>query len=194
MKLSQLILLAIISVGVTMIACKDSAEESKSDTPETVSPNGNATTDPGIMDPTTPGTLTSPSGTLTSPTGAATTGGTPATAAGSQAHYTCQTPGCTGSGAAQGNCPVCSKPLVHNAAYHAQANPGAPSTTPTTPIMIDPATGKPTTATPATPPSAKNAAGEYHYACPAGHAGGAAAGKCSTCGAELTHNSAYHNK
>jgi len=53
------------------------------------------------------------------------------------------------------------------------------------------------TTTSTTPPGAEpaqNSAGVWHYTCPSGCAGGAAgAGLCATCGATLTHNTAYHN-
>jgi hypothetical protein len=186
MKFSHLILFACLGVCTTFISCKDSAEESKTETPASVSPNANPDENSGIMEPTTsPGTM------AVQPGGAAATGGA---TTGSQAHYTCQTAGCTGSGAAQGPCPVCGADLVHNQAYHSQGAGSTPGASPSTPVMIDPATGQPATPAQTTPPSAQNAAGEYHYACPAGHAGAASAGNCSTCGAALTHNTAYHNK
>ena len=187
MKFSQLILLVLISTGLAIVSCKDSADESKTETPASVSPNANPAEDAGVMQPTSPGNI------AVQPGGAAATGGTTSGGA-KEHHYICQTEGCTGNSMSQGKCPICNADLVHNQAYHSQNNSGGANTNAATPVMIDPATGKPTTANPATPPSAQNASGEYHYACPAGHPGGAMAGKCSTCGAELTHNSAYHNK
>ena len=55
----------------------------------------------------------------------------------------------------------------------------------------------PTNMTAPTPPPtaepAQNADGVWHYTCPNGCEGGAgAAGPCPGCGAQLTHNSAYH--
>ncbi|WP_223035023.1 hypothetical protein [Hanstruepera marina] len=42
--------------------------------------------------------------------------------------------------------------------------------------------------------TAQNTSGLYHYTCPNGCAGGAAAaGNCSSCGTALAHNQAYHN-
>lgn len=188
MKFSQLILLFLIGTGLTMVSCKDSDVESKTDTPASVSPTANPAEDGGVMQPTSPGNI------AVQPGGAAATGQTTSGAGGKQHHYICNTEGCDGNSMSAGKCPVCSADLVHNQAYHSQNNSGDANTNAATPIMIDPETGKPTTATPATPPSAQNASGEYHYACAAGHPGAAMAGKCSTCGAELTHNPAYHNK
>ncbi len=100
-------------------------------------------------------------------------------AGGSQQHYICPN-GCAGSGGeAQGNCPTCGSAYVHNAAYHSQS---AESTSTT----VDPSQAQ--SASPA-----QNAAGEYHYTCTNGCAGGSgSAGSCATCGAPLAHNSAYH--
>ena len=52
-----------------------------------------------------------------------------------------------------------------------------------------------TTPQPATQTQTQTASVE-HYICPAGHKGGGgdAAGKCSVCGAELTHNAAFHDQ
>lgn len=42
--------------------------------------------------------------------------------------------------------------------------------------------------------TAQNTSGLYHYTCPNGCAGGAAAaGNCSSCGSALAHNQAFHN-
>ena len=42
--------------------------------------------------------------------------------------------------------------------------------------------------------TAQNTSGLYHYTCPNGCAGGAAAaGNCSSCGNALAHNQAFHN-
>ena len=194
MKFSRLILLACISVCMTFVSCKDSAEESKSDTPASVSPNANPATNPGVMDPTNQAAQT-PAAQPASP-GTQQQINIPTTAAvGGESHYKCPTAGCTGGGDAKGACSVCGAELAHNQAYHAQ-NQGAQTPVPsqTTPIMIDPASGKPATPEQLSPPAAQNASGEYHYACPAGHAGAGSAGSCSTCGAELAHNTAYHNK
>lgn len=95
-------------------------------------------------------------------------------------HYTC--PNGHPGAAAAGNCAVCGVALEHNQAYHNTQPAATPniSTTPTTP-----------NATAASP--AQNAAGEYHYTCPNGHPGAAAAGSCPVCGSALAHNQAYHN-
>jgi len=106
---------------------------------------------------------------------------TPAgSAPGGVSHYICPN-NCEGSGGeAQGNCPVCGTAYAHNAAYHNQGT--TPGTTPPPPAP------NPEANAPAT-----NAAGVYHYICSAGCAGGAgASGNCTSCGATLTHNAAYH--
>ncbi len=97
-------------------------------------------------------------------------------------HYICPN-NCEGSGGdAQVNCPVCGTQYVHNQAYHQQANQPATTT------EIQPAA--------TTPPvtSGPNAAGEWHYTCPNGCAGGGdSQGACASCGAALAHNQAFHN-
>jgi hypothetical protein len=97
---------------------------------------------------------------------------------GSVQHYTCPN-NCAGSGgAAQANCPVCGTAYVHNQAFHnAPTDANGVQTTQTT---------QPTPAT--------NAAGQYHYTCSNGCAGGSGTqGNCATCGSALAHNAAYHN-
>ena len=95
-------------------------------------------------------------------------------------HYICPN-NCEGSGGStQVSCPVCGTQYVHNAAYH---NQPTPSTTTTT-----------TPSTQTTPEPAQNAAGVWHYTCPAGcEGGGGSAVACASCGATLAHNAAYHN-
>ncbi len=113
-------------------------------------------------------------------------------------HYACPN-GHAGSGTA-GNCATCGAQLAHNQAYHAgeQATPSI-TTSPTTPgqpvspLIQQPQSNTPTINVPSSPGTATNARGEYHYACPNGHAGAAAAGTCATCNAQLVHNQAYHN-
>lgn len=92
--------------------------------------------------------------------------------AGAVAHYICPN-NCEGSGGpSAGACPVCGTAYVHNQAFHNQ--PGATTTTPTN--------------------AAQNAAGQYHYICSNGCAGGSGSqGTCATCGNALVHNQAYHN-
>ncbi|RMG87651.1 MAG: hypothetical protein D6714_01920 [Bacteroidetes bacterium] len=100
------------------------------------------------------------------------------TTSGSVAHYECPNKCEGGVGANAGNCPVCGTAMAHNQAFHNQ--PAA--TTPATPNTAQPAA------------AAQNAAGEYHYICSKGCAGGAAAaGNCATCGSPLAHNQAFHN-
>ncbi len=119
------------------------------------------------------------------PDAAATTPATPPTAEPAQNaegvwHYTCPN-GCEGGAGAAGPCPKCGAQLVHNAAYHASANQQQP-------VQLE-STTPPTT----TPEPAQNAKGVWHYTCPNGCEGGAgAAGPCPKCGAQLVHNSAYH--
>ncbi|NNE30334.1 MAG: hypothetical protein HKN16_11905 [Saprospiraceae bacterium] len=69
-------------------------------------------------------------------------------------------------------------------------------TTPTTSTTTTttPATNNTTTTPPATAEPAQNAAGVWHYTCPAGCAGGGgSATACPSCGATLAHNTAYHS-
>ena len=95
-------------------------------------------------------------------------------------HYICPN-NCAGSGgAAQGACPVCGAQYLHNQAWHdQQTQPGA-----------QPA------AEPFQQPDAlpgQNSLGVWHYTCTAGCPGGSGAmGNCTTCGAALVHNDAYH--
>jgi hypothetical protein len=170
MKISHFLILALITTFLSAVACKDKKEE-------TTTTEGDA--------------ITLPEGTVAADPAAA---GQPISigGGGSEAHYKCTKVGCTGTGDAAGKCPVCGTDLAHNQAFHAQAT-GAPGSSPANPVQVNPSSsGTPATATP-TPPSAKNAKGEYHYSCAKGHAGAATAGNCATCGEPLTHNQAYHN-
>jgi len=92
---------------------------------------------------------------------------------GSVQHYICPN-NCEGSGgAAQGTCPVCGTAYIHNQAFHNQPAANAQQ---------------------ATPPAATNAAGQFHYICSNGCAGGSGTqGNCATCGNALVHNTAFHN-
>lgn len=130
-------------------------------------------------------------------------------------HYTCPDGHPGGSGSAT-PCAQCGKTLVHNQAYHNNANnatksvvnqqqvvrPGevAPGST----ITFDPSnpgsasstgtTISPPMTTPPTPEPAQNAAGVWHYTCGNGCAGGAGSAiACTGCGTTLAHNTAYHN-
>jgi hypothetical protein len=174
MKLSHFLILAFFGATIALISCNSKKEDSTTQEQTTVSPEGTMTQDPTLS-------------------------ASPTASTGTEPHYKCTTAGCTGSGTAQGKCPVCGSDLVHNQAFHNQA-PGAAGSNPANPVqvtpnsgsptLLDPATGKPTTPT---PPPAKNAKGEFHYKCPNGHDGGATAGNCATCGTALVHNQAYHN-
>lgn len=94
-------------------------------------------------------------------------------------HYTCPN-GHPGSGTA-GNCASCGTALVHNQAFHAgEATNATTAPAPSLPNQQ--------------PEPAQNASGVWHYTCPSGHPGGAGtAATCSSCGATLVHNQAYHN-
>lgn len=95
-------------------------------------------------------------------------------------HYTCPN-GCAGGAAQSGTCATCGSQLAHNQAYHNQ--PAASANT--NPFAQQPQQN--------TNP-AQNSAGQFHYTCPNGCAGGAGnAGTCASCGAQLAHNQAYHN-
>ena len=96
-----------------------------------------------------------------------------------QFHYVCPNGDPGGAGTAI-LCATCNTQLVHNQEFH-NTTPG------------DPNAASPITANPAAPTNAaQNAAGEYHYACPNGHAGSGTAGNCATCGSQLAHNQAFH--
>lgn len=95
-------------------------------------------------------------------------------------HYTCPN-GHPGSEAA-GTCVVCGTELAHNDAYHNTQQPPQQPPLQTSPAIQNQAAG-----------GGQNAAGVYHYVCPAGHSGGAATGgTCSECGQALVHNDAFH--
>ena len=171
MKISHFLWLTLISISLTIVACKDKKEDATSEPQSTegqmTTPDGTVAADPAAGMPASGGQATS----------------------GTEAHYKCTTAGCTGSGAAQGKCPVCGADLVHNQAFHAQSA-GTPGSTPDKALQVTP---QGTTATP--PPTtavAQNAKGEYHYKCAKGHPGAANAGNCGTCGEPLTHNQAFH--
>lgn len=161
MKLSSLFLFALISTIISITACKDTKGDATTETSTTTMPEG-ANGNPALS------------------TGASASG---------EKHYTCPTADCTGSGDAQGKCPVCGAELVHNQAFHNQA-PGAPGSSPDNAVQVNPTNS---TATTTTPPSAQNAKGVYHFSCPKGHEGGSAsAANCPKCGEAMTHNQAYH--
>jgi hypothetical protein len=167
-----------VSLGLIMTSCGNKAE----------------TTTAGEQPIMTDTTGAAPTMSTAAPTGATATGGS----ASGEAHYKCSKAGCTGTGDAQGKCPVCGGDLAHNPAFHNQS----PGTTPQNAVTLDPATGKPAgTTTPPptatmTPPAEKNEKGVFHYTCSkAGcDGGGGAAGKCPKCGSDLAHNQAFHNK
>jgi len=168
MKLSSLLLFALISTFISVTACKDTKGDATTETPASTVPEGGNAETPAALS----------------------TGATGST----EKHYKCATVGCTGTGDAQGKCPVCGAELVHNQAFHGPAA-GAPGSSPANPVQVNPTNGS-ATATPATatpPTAAKNAKGVYHFSCPKGHEGGSAsAANCPKCGEAMTHNQAYH--
>ncbi len=97
-------------------------------------------------------------------------------------HYICPNGDPGGSGSA-GACATCGATLVHNQAFHDNANTdiNSPEINIQQPQIDQPAN------------AAQNAAGEYHYTCPNGHPGSGSAGACATCGATLAHNQAFHS-
>ena len=174
MKLSHFLIIALFGACITLISCNSKKDDATTQEETTVSPEGTMTQDPSLSTSATPSTGTEP-------------------------HYKCTKEGCTGSGTAQGKCPICGTDLVHNPAFHAQAA-GATGSSPENPVQVTPTTSPTTSATPTTnptatptPPAAKNAKGEFHYKCPKGHDGAATAGNCAKCGTPLEHNQAYHN-
>lgn len=93
------------------------------------------------------------------------------------AHYICPNKCVGGTSDKQGICSVCNTVLAHNQGFHNTPNI---NTTPNS------TTNNPT--------SGPNAAGQYHYTCANGCAGGGdSIGKCSSCSGDLAHNTAYHN-
>lgn len=169
----------LISISLTVVACKGKTDEVTSETPATE------------------GQVTVPADGMTADP-AATPGSQPATNS-NEPHYKCSKAGCTGTGTDKGKCPVCGSDLVHNQAYHATQQLATPGTNADNAIQVNPSSG--TTATPTTPPGtvqgqavAQNSKGEYHYTCPKGHPGAAQAGNCAKCGEALTHNSKFHQE
>lgn len=164
MKLSHVLFLALISTFIAFTGCKDNKTDASTETPMTTSTEGANGQDPGTLSTGVSGST--------------------------EAHYKCPTAGCTGTGDSQGKCPVCGADLVHNAAFHNQT-PGAPGSSPANPVQVNPNNSPAATTA---PPAAQNAKGVYHFTCPKGHEGGAAAaGNCAKCGEALTHNQAYHD-
>ena len=98
-------------------------------------------------------------------------------------HYICPNGHVGKGGPSAGQCSECGAELSHNDAYH--------NTPPPTDLVnqSNNTLNNPQTAQPATNP------GVEHYICPNGHvgSGGPSAGQCSQCGAELSHNDAFHN-
>ncbi|WP_440066219.1 hypothetical protein [Tenacibaculum discolor] len=96
------------------------------------------------------------------------------------AHYICPKKCEGGTSNVQGtSCPVCKTPLAHNQGFHNTQNKtsNSPISTPVTQTTSGP-----------------NAAGQYHYTCTNGCAGGAdTTGKCNSCNGDLAHNAAFHN-
>ena len=176
MKISHLLLCALIGAFFTIVSCNSKKEEP-------------ATTDQTTLTPDPTGAALSTEAPMTD--GTASTSG--------EYHFKCPK-GCEGGGAsAKGKCPVCGTELEHNQAFHAQVT-STPGSSPTTPITINPTTGAaPGTTAGATPPTTKpveppqNAKGVWHYVCSKGCGGtGGAQGACPKCGEPLSHNAEYH--
>lgn len=123
-------------------------------------------------------------------------------------HYTCPN-GHTGGAGSATACAECGTTLVHNSVYH--GNPAAAPAAAAGGAVAPVAGGTPATmfadpsktpinttvgAAPVAAPTAEpaqNATGVWHYTCPSGCAGGGgSATACSSCGATLAHNQAYH--
>ena len=140
--------------------------------------------------------VVSPGGTTATP--AITSPEPPQNAAGVW-HYTCPK-GCAIGGGAATACATCGTTLAHNASYHGKPNPAATATQAPTQMPTQMPTQTPSQTPGQTPPTAKpeppqNAAGVWHYTCPAGCAsGGGAAVACASCGKKLEHNKAYHGQ
>jgi hypothetical protein len=105
-------------------------------------------------------------------------------------HFTCPK-GCKGGAGANGPCPKCSTPLVHNQAYHAGATPPPLQATGGNPTIPTTASTQPQPQQ--SPEPAQNAKGVWHFTCPKGCAGGAGTTTaCAKCGTTLAHNATYH--
>lgn len=103
-------------------------------------------------------------------------------------HYICENK-CENSGSnVAGTCKTCNTPYTHNVAFHSKDFlKNGPLNVPKTNLNTNSQTNK--TASPA-----QNTYGVYHYTCTNGCNGGAGtATKCTSCGADLVHNQAYHN-
>ena len=175
MKISQIFWLFLITGALTVVSCKDN-KDAAAETPATTEGQVTAPGDAVVVDP-------------------AAGANTAATPANGEPHYKCSKPGCTGSGAAQGKCPVCGTDLVHNQAYHAKNQLATPGTNPDNAIQVAPS-GNNAITQPVQQAEAvaQNSKGEYHYTCPKGHPGAAMAGNCAKCGEALTHNQKFHQE
>jgi len=99
-------------------------------------------------------------------------------------HYICPNGHAGSGGAAAGSCAECGATLEHNAEFH-NTPPPSDQAAQANNLNNDPN---------GTPQASTNP-GVEHYICPNGHigSGGAAAGTCAECGAELSHNADFHN-
>ena len=108
-------------------------------------------------------------------------------------HFTCPK-GCKGGGGSAVPCATCGTTLTHSQAYHGPAGappPGNPAAAPATPGAPGASTVTMPAPTKNEPP--QNAAGVWHYTCPAGCAGGSGSSvACGKCGKMMEHNKAYH--
>ncbi len=115
-----------------------------------------------------------------------------ASPAGAVFHYICPNKCAGGGSEGQGKCPVCKTDLVHNDAFHNQAQQQPQLNVQPQNNQIQLNTQNQTPPTP-TPESPQNAKGVWHYTCPKGCAGGGGqAIACTNCGTQMEHNQKYH--
>jgi hypothetical protein len=185
------------AVCLLMIGCKDKAVETTTVTTDmpaattaSPTPGMTTTTTPTVAQPVQPaGPTVAGQQPVTPPPPPPTTTAEPAQNAQGVWHFTCPK-GCKGGAGANGPCPKCSTPLVHNQAYHAGATPPPVQATGGNPTIPTTASTQPQ---PQSPEPAQNAKGVWHFTCPKGCAGGAGTTTaCAKCGTTLAHNAVYH--
>src|SRR5688572_27190456 len=117
MKISHLLICALLGAFFTIVSCNSKKEEP-------------VTTDQTTLTPDPTGAALSTEAPMTD--GTASTSG--------EFHFKCPK-GCEGGGAsAKGKCPVCGTELEHNQAFHAQVTT-TPGSSPAAPITINPTNG-----------------------------------------------------
>jgi hypothetical protein len=184
------------AVCLLMIGCKDKAVETTTVTTDmptattaSPTPGMTTTTTPTMAQPVQPAGPTVAGQQPVTPPPPPTTTAEPAQNAQGVWHFTCPK-GCKGGAGANGPCPKCSTPLVHNQAYHAGATPPPVQATGGNPTIPTTASTQPQ---PQSPEPAQNAKGVWHFTCPKGCAGGAGTTTaCAKCGTTLAHNAVYH--